>query len=81
MRRRALRLTLLGVGAMSSPPSEVVTARSAVPRRRIACGEQPDRFAGARVFVVPNPSGRNAHFTLPEMRAAFRAVARALGRA
>ncbi len=56
------------------------TARSPVARRRIRCGEQPDRFAGARVFVVPNPSGRNAHFTRPEMRAAFRRVARALGR-
>jgi TDG/mug DNA glycosylase family protein len=48
---------------------------------RVACGEQPDRLAGARVFVVPNPSGRNAHFTRRQMRAAFRAVARALGRA
>jgi len=56
-------------------------ARSAVGRRRIRCGEQPDRFAGARVFVVPNPSGRNAHFTRLEMKAAFRGVARALGRA
>jgi hypothetical protein len=48
--------------------------------RRVTSGEQPDRFAGARVFVVPNPSGRNAHFTPLEMRAAFRDVARALGR-
>lgn len=48
---------------------------------RVACGEQPDRYAGARVFVVPNPSGRNAHFTRRQMRAAFRGVARALGRA
>jgi TDG/mug DNA glycosylase family protein len=52
----------------------------AAPRRRVVCGEQPDRFAGARVFVVPNPSGRNVHFTPIEMRAAFRDVARALGR-
>ena len=50
-------------------------------RRRIACGEQPHGFAGARVFVVPNPSGRNAHFTYDQMRAIFRDVARALGRA
>ena len=57
------------------------TPRSPMARRRARCGEQPDRFAGARVFVVPNPSGRNAHFTRLEMRAAFRAVARALGRA
>jgi TDG/mug DNA glycosylase family protein len=50
------------------------------PRRRVRCGEQPEALAGARVFVVPNPSGRNAHFSRRQMRAAFRAVARALGR-
>jgi TDG/mug DNA glycosylase family protein len=62
-----------------------LTAYAAFERRRraagrIACGEQAVGFAGARVFVVPNPSGRNAHFTRAQMRAAFRGVARALGR-
>jgi double-stranded uracil-DNA glycosylase len=47
---------------------------------RVLCGEQPQGLAGARVFVVPNPSGRNAHFSYAQMRAAFRGVARALGR-
>jgi G:T/U-mismatch repair DNA glycosylase len=28
------------------------------------------------VFVLPNPSGRNANFTYAEMRAAFRALRR-----
>jgi TDG/mug DNA glycosylase family protein len=56
-------------------------ARHAAGHRRVISGEQPDRFAGARVFVLPNPSGRNAHFTPHEMQAAFRDVARALGRA
>ena len=58
-------------------------ARGRRPRAapaRIVCGEQPDRFEDARVFVVPNPSGRNAHFTYAQMLAAFREVARALGR-
>jgi len=64
-----------------------LTAFAAFDRRkrargaRVVCGEQPDGFAGARVFVVPNPSGRNAHFTRRQMLTAFRAVARALGRA
>jgi TDG/mug DNA glycosylase family protein len=26
------------------------------------CGARPERLAGARVFVVPNPSGRNAAY-------------------
>jgi G:T/U-mismatch repair DNA glycosylase len=29
---------------------------------------------GAAVFVVPNPSGRNANFTYDEMLQAFRAL-------
>jgi double-stranded uracil-DNA glycosylase len=49
-------------------------------RGRVTCGEQADCFEGARIFVVPNPSGRNAHFSYAEMQAAFRDVAVALGR-
>jgi TDG/mug DNA glycosylase family protein len=44
----------------------------------IACGPQRDRFEGARVFVLPNPSGRNANFCHAEMLAAFRRLARVL---
>lgn len=46
----------------------------------VACGEQRDSIAGARVFVVPNPSGRNAHYRYDRMREAFREVADAVGR-
>jgi TDG/mug DNA glycosylase family protein len=42
---------------------------------------RPLTFAGARVFVLPNPSGRNANFSYAEMLKAFRALARAAGRA
>ena len=38
-------------------------------------GLQPDPFEGARVFVLPNPSGRNANFTYAEMLDAYRALA------
>jgi TDG/mug DNA glycosylase family protein len=44
---------------------------------RIACGAQEARFEGARVFVLPNPSGRNANFSYAEMLAAFRELASA----
>lgn len=37
----------------------------------IALGEQPETFEGARVFVLPNPSGRNANFSYHEMLTAF----------
>jgi TDG/mug DNA glycosylase family protein len=76
-RKRARAAPPRGAATPAVAPLEGPAAARA---RRVACGEQPDRFAGARVFVVPNPSGRNAHFTQVEMRAAFREVARALGR-
>jgi double-stranded uracil-DNA glycosylase len=38
-------------------------------------GLQPDTFEGARVFVLPNPSGRNANFTYAQMLDAYRALA------
>jgi double-stranded uracil-DNA glycosylase len=46
----------------------------------VACGLQAERFEGAPVFVLPNPSGRNANFTYREMLGAFRALRRWLGR-
>jgi TDG/mug DNA glycosylase family protein len=41
------------------------------PGEKIALGLQAERFEGARVFVLPNPSGRNANFSYAEMLAAF----------
>ncbi len=45
---------------------------------RIALGLQKEAFEGARVFVLPNPSGRNANFTYQEMLAAFKGLRRLL---
>jgi TDG/mug DNA glycosylase family protein len=42
-------------------------------------GRQPDDWDGAQVWVVPNPSGLNAHATLADLAAAYRAVASAAG--
>ena len=61
----------------------VTLARVLFERRaadRIALGLQPDTFEGARVFVLPNPSGRNANFSYQEMLAAFRGLQRMLAR-
>lgn len=41
-------------------------------------GGRAVRLAGAPVFVVPNPSGRNANYSYAEMLAAFQAVRRTL---
>jgi TDG/mug DNA glycosylase family protein len=43
-------------------------------------GLQPERIGESAVFVLPNPSGRNANFSHAEMLGAFRALARHLRR-
>jgi G:T/U-mismatch repair DNA glycosylase len=43
-------------------------------------GFQHATVHGARIFVLPNPSGRNAHFSYEEMLKAFRELARAIKR-
>jgi TDG/mug DNA glycosylase family protein len=47
----------------------------------VALGPQSVTFEGAEVFVLPNPSGRNANFSYAEMLAAFRKLRRRLERA
>jgi TDG/mug DNA glycosylase family protein len=42
--------------------------------QHVSLGLQAEKLEGARVFVVPNPSGRNANFSHAEMLAAFRAL-------
>src|SRR5689334_2676463 len=44
---------------------------------RAAVGEQPERFEGARVWVLPNPSGLNANYQLPELVRLFKALRQA----
>ena len=41
---------------------------------RIRLGLQDETLAGRPVFVLPNPSGRNAHYSYQTMLAAFRAL-------
>jgi TDG/mug DNA glycosylase family protein len=53
------------------------------PRRPgpvLRLGAQALTVHGARVFVLPNPSGRNANFSYAEMLAAFRGLQRHLTR-
>ena len=45
-------------------------------RRATVIGLQPVRIHGAQLFVLPNPSGRNANYTYDEMLNAFVALRR-----
>ena len=44
----------------------------------VPLGEAPVMLAGARVFVLPNPSGRNANYSYAEMLDAFRRLREAV---
>jgi TDG/mug DNA glycosylase family protein len=63
---RALRPMLA-----DSPPVKRPGARP----NAVTLGPQAQTIHGARVFVLPNPSGRNANFTYAEMLSAFRGLA------
>lgn len=45
--------------------------RVAVGRPGARVGRQPDRFGGARLWVLPNPSGLNAHYQMPALTRVF----------
>ncbi len=53
--------------------------RAAFADPRAGRGEQADRISGARVWVVPNPSGLNAHETIASLAQAYAEPARAAG--
>lgn len=57
----------------------ITAFRTAFSQPKALMGEQPERFEGSRLFVVPNPSGLNAHETTASLAAAYRHVARAAG--
>lgn len=49
----------------------VTAYRIGFGRPKAGFGPQPERLAGARLWVLPNPSGLNAHFTPQTLGAAF----------
>jgi TDG/mug DNA glycosylase family protein len=55
----------------------VTVFRAMFPERKgpVTLGLQSERIGDSRVFVLPNPSGRNANFSYAEMLDAFRALA------
>jgi TDG/mug DNA glycosylase family protein len=52
----------------------ISTYKVAFDAPAIEIGAQPVRLAGARVWVLPNPSGLNASWTLPRLAEAYGAM-------
>ncbi|MFY9586982.1 MAG: G/U mismatch-specific DNA glycosylase [Actinomycetota bacterium] len=59
-------VAVLGIGAY----------RAAFERPRATIGLQSEKIESARVWVLPNPSGLNANYQLPELARWFRALKR-----
>jgi TDG/mug DNA glycosylase family protein len=65
-RYRPATVAFLGVGAYCH----------AFSCKEAKVGPQSDRFEAARVWLLPNPSGLNANYQLPELVKLFRALKR-----
>ena len=57
----------------------ITAYRTAFGQRLARVGEQDLQWGGSRVFVVPNPSGLNAHETVDTLATAYAEAARAAG--
>lgn len=57
----------------------ITAYRVAFDQRRAVVGRQPQDLGGSQLWVVPNPSGLNAHASRAVLAAAYREVALAAG--
>ena len=57
----------------------ITAYRVAFERPRAQTGRQDELLGGVELWIVPNPSGLNAHETVATLAAAYRRVARAAG--
>ena len=57
----------------------ITAYRTAFRQPKAVMGPQPESFEGAILWIVPNPSGLNAHETVDSLAAAYRAPALAAG--
>jgi len=80
---RAGRIRLERFAAEHQPQVVAVAGitayRLAFGRRTARSGEQPESLVGARLWLVPNPSGLNAHETIDSLADAYAEPARAAG--
>ena len=57
----------------------ITAYRTAFGQKKATLGRQPEDLAGAELWVVPNPSGLNAHETVATLAEAYAEPARAAG--
>lgn len=74
-----LRATVRRVRPEVVAVAGITAYRSAFRVRSARTGRQPEPFEGAALWVVPNPSGLNAHESVDSLAAAYAEPARAAG--
>lgn len=57
----------------------VTAYRAAFERPTATVGRQPERLGSANLWVLPNPSGLNAHYQLPDLVELFAGFRKAIG--
>jgi TDG/mug DNA glycosylase family protein len=57
----------------------ITAYRTAFRRPKAVIGAQPEELAGAALWVLPNPSGLNAHYQQPALTAEYAKLAAAVG--
>ena len=68
-----------GLGPRVLAVAGVTAYRAAFARPRAAIGPQPGSLGGARLWILPNPSGLNAHTTGPKLAELMREMREATG--
>ncbi|MEU8318228.1 G/U mismatch-specific DNA glycosylase [Nonomuraea sp. NPDC048881] len=61
---RQLAEKVAGLGPQVLAVLGISAYRTAFARHKAVIGPQPEQVGGARVWVLPNPSGLNAHWTV-----------------
>ena len=61
----------ISVARVLFPPVISNVSRKRLAASAIQTGLQSELLAGVRVFVLPNPSGRNAHYSYQDMKRLF----------
>lgn len=77
--RLQLERTVAQVRPVVVAMAGITAYRAAFGRSRATVGRQPETLSGAILWVVPNPSGLNAHDTVASLAAAYREPAVAAG--
>jgi double-stranded uracil-DNA glycosylase len=69
-------VALLGITICQSlfPRKRAERSRTHIGRRHHRLGLRQETLSGVRVFVLPNPSGRNAHYSYRQMLEVFRSL-------